>query len=278
MAKWKAFAVGFFPGIFIGCLSSILFLLIWTYPLPLKGVFFREMIAKYEDIKPVFLERISKSRITGTLSRHIIYSEEFCDDKNGNCDKIHLKSKTILDRQYLLLILIHSTPLAFAKRNAIRTTWLQDNKNKNRFMWRFVIGIRGLNSLNLTSLASENMKYGDLLLIPDVLEPETLKMHHLYIRHKNHTSNYSRSKLNEKLLSSNQMLDINSDENMSYKNNTYLGSRKLLKSFVWAEENANFHYIFKCTDSTFANLNAILHSLERRRYRRRGLTLGVFCR
>lgn len=45
---------------------------------------------------------------------------------------------------------------------------------------------------------------------------------------------------------------------------TFSSSEKLLQSFIWARDNANFEYIFKCTDSTFAILGKILDELETR--------------
>lgn len=41
-------------------------------------------------------------------------------------------------------------------------------------------------------------------------------------------------------------------------------SKKLLQSYIWAMENANFQYIFKCTDTTFVLLDKLLTELEER--------------
>lgn len=46
----------------------------------------------------------------------------------------------------------------------------------------------------------------------------------------------------------------------------FSSSEKLLESFIWATaENADFRYIFKCTDSTFALLREIMTELEARK-------------
>ena len=44
-------------------------------------------------------------------------------------------------------------------------------------------------------------------------------------------------------------------------------SEKLLRSLVWAHKNVNFFYLFKCTDSTFAILDAILKDLRGRNHK-----------
>ena len=41
-------------------------------------------------------------------------------------------------------------------------------------------------------------------------------------------------------------------------------SEKLLHSFSWAEENVDYEYLFKCTDSTFAILEVIFNELTQR--------------
>ena len=45
---------------------------------------------------------------------------------------------------------------------------------------------------------------------------------------------------------------------------SFSSSEKLLHSFIWAQGNANFEYVFKCTDTTFAILSKILDELETR--------------
>lgn len=50
------------------------------------------------------------------------------------------------------------------------------------------------------------------------------------------------------------------DDNMT----EFSSSQKLLLSFMWAEENIAYEYLFKCTDSTFVILDVVLSELEAR--------------
>ena len=146
-----------------------------------------------------------------------------------------LEPEPIPGGPYLMLILIHSTPLALERRKSIRDTWLKQNSNEKKFVARFVIGIAHLNSLDLTKLALENKRYGDLLLLSDIIEPDSAE-----------------TRINSGILS------FNKSKKKSSK------SRKLLKAFVWAQENVKYHYIFKCMDNTFARLDMIVDKLRER--------------
>ncbi len=53
-------------------------------------------------------------------------------------------------------------------------------------------------------------------------------------------------------------------------------SEKLLQSFIWAQENTDFDYIFKCTDSTFAVMEKILAELRQREAKKKGDYLWGF--
>lgn len=46
----------------------------------------------------------------------------------------------------------------------------------------------------------------------------------------------------------------------------YSSSEKLMASFLWAQENVRYMYIFKCTDRTFAHLDPLVHELEERNH------------
>ena len=47
-------------------------------------------------------------------------------------------------------------------------------------------------------------------------------------------------------------------------NSEYSSSQKLLLSFMWAEENVAYYYLFKCMDSTFVILDVLLNELRSR--------------
>lgn len=66
--------------------------------------------------------------------------------------------------------------------------------------------------------------------------------------------------------------DVQEPENLQ----DFSSSEKLLQSFIWAEEHANFRYIFKCTDSTYVVVDAILSELEGRRDSSKDYLWGFF--
>lgn len=70
-----------------------------------------------------------------------------------------------------LLILIMSSPSEFDVRSTIRNTWLKlSAKGPNYFRWVFPIGIKKMDTTDLTKLTIENETFFDLAFLPNVTE------------------------------------------------------------------------------------------------------------
>lgn len=225
-----SFAAVFLPGLVVGGWSSYLFLHLWSAPLFLRDANEREVGVIGGNLgvgEPMRESSPLKDSGKGSEWRHALDSSN-----KSNCNMTlppssllvpggqHLSSKPVAGGPYQLLVFIHSSPAALERRDAIRETWLKAHSQPGVVIGRFVLGLAGLTSADLRLLACENMKHGDILFLPNIVEP------------------------------ANEM--------------GYSSSEKLLESFVWAIANVNFHYIFKCTDRTYANLRAISEELESR--------------
>ncbi|XP_069039931.1 beta-1,3-galactosyltransferase 6 [Lepisosteus oculatus] len=80
-----------------------------------------------------------------------------------------------------LVVLITTGPKYTERRSIIRSTWL--TKGDPDVLGLFVVGTEGLPPEDLQSLAAENARYKDLLLLPnlrDSYENLTLKLLHMY--------------------------------------------------------------------------------------------------
>lgn len=218
--------MGFFPGILIGAISTLLLLSLWKTPphsvyITQEGrILLREpdpwLVGKPHQA--VLGKENKPSLSSGSLRRS---SSSISHGAQDDCNNTHLHPLPApKGKHHLLLILIHSTPQGLAMRKAVRQSWLRDNDKEGRFLARFVIGVGGLNRDVLRELACENRDHGDLLLLPNITEPAV--------------------------------------------DTKYSSSEKLLQSFIWAENNVEFSYLFKCTDSTFVILDRLLGDLEGR--------------
>lgn len=220
MSHWWAFVAVFFPGLLIGVTSSLLFLSLWKGSITIHNTEEREVM---ESAPVLVMDQQHRSKSVGYLGPVQRANERrlFLDQhRRDGCNETALESPSITGGPYKLLILVHSSPRALEMRNVIRDTWLKDNHRQRKFVARFVIGVAQLRPSDRAVLSCENSAHGDLLLLPDIVDP--------------------------------------------IKSKDFSSSEKLLQSFIWAEKNTNFHYILKCTDSTFALVDTIVRELEMR--------------
>ena len=72
--------------------------------------------------------------------------------------------------QYLLMILILSSPKTKNRRDAIRQTWMKRYDKSLKVQVKFSVGLEGLPTKEVENLKSENTAHGDLLLLENVLD------------------------------------------------------------------------------------------------------------
>ena len=223
-----SFAAVFLPGLVVGGWSFYLLLRLWTAPLFLQDANEREV--RVVGGGPMAGEPMQEAMDSGRRSegRHVLdYGHKSSCNMTLPPSSLltpggqYLSSGRVPGGLYQILVLVHSSPSALERRNAVRETWLKDNPQPSVYVGRFVVGLAGLTPADLTLLACEQVKYGDILFLPKIEEPPG----------------------NER---------------------DYSSSEKLLQSFEWVVANVDFHYIFKCTDSTYADLKAISEELESR--------------
>eukprot|EP00039_Didymoeca_costata_P001004 m.48755 g.48755 ORF g.48755 m.48755 type:complete len:330 (+) comp10583_c0_seq3:117-1106(+) len=80
-----------------------------------------------------------------------------------------LDSKDDTKPSTFLFIMIMTSPNSFARRKAMRETWLTYG-NKNAFQYRFIIGIKNLDQGMLNLLDKEQAEYNDLGFLKDFQE------------------------------------------------------------------------------------------------------------
>jgi galactosylxylosylprotein 3-beta-galactosyltransferase len=221
----------FLPGLVVGGWSSYLLLYVWSVPTSLQGG--NEGVGWLAAPPgPVGNEPLVDSHHmamdTGIRSerRHVLdYSiKSSCNISSHLVPGAgYLSTQRVRGGPYRLLVLIHSSPSALERRNAVRETWLKDQHMQGDYVGRFVIGLAGLPHLVLSHLACENMQYGDLLFLPSICDQ---------------------------------------GGSSGGEERDFSSSKKLLESFIWALANADFHYVLKSTDSTFAVLGGILKELK----------------
>ncbi len=77
-------------------------------------------------------------------------------------------------------------------------------------------------------------------------------------------ANLSSQQLNDLACENKKFGDMVLFHDLNDTKKEYSSSEKLLFSFIWAEENVRYKYIFKVTDRTFAILEVILNDLRKR--------------
>ena len=169
--EYPAFLRGFLPGILIGLFSSVLIFALW-----------RNSVLVQRPIQPFFEDVSLSGGVKGEVPVQVdAYARRRRKEKRveygGGRDhcNITLYSKTQpvrpAGRSYLLLLLIDSSPRAKELRNTVRATWLNDFKDQDKYVYRFVIGTADLKAVDMQNLACENQQYGDLLLLGNIDEP-----------------------------------------------------------------------------------------------------------
>lgn len=163
--RCSPFVRGFLPGILIGLLSSVLlFNTLWKEPMTIIEKHISLFSMPKLTLDPVQLS--DHQREFAPLARKLRASKDE-DDCNPS---IYLRSQYLEQSSYLLVVHVHSTPKASEMRNAIRSSWLSKEKMQQKYLGRFVIGIKEISAKDANALACENKQYGDLLLLQDVLE------------------------------------------------------------------------------------------------------------
>lgn len=77
-----------------------------------------------------------------------------------------ISRKEELEQEYLLLILLLTSPKNSDRRSAIRETWLRNIPGD--FKYFFVIGVKDLEANELSNVKSEQRKHDDMLLLPQI--------------------------------------------------------------------------------------------------------------
>lgn len=172
--EYSPFLRGFLPGILIGLFSSVLIFSLWRssilVELPIQRGFHG-----YPDAAAGAGVNVAADMDAG--ERHKKKERRSNRDVDGSsrqdqCNStFYLKTQPIPRRNYLLLLLIDSSPRATAQRNTLRATWLNDYNKEEKFAFKFVVGTANLRRGDMQKLACENQQYGDLLLLADVEDP-----------------------------------------------------------------------------------------------------------
>lgn len=81
------------------------------------------------------------------------------------------QNKTIANKECLIqpfvLVAVFSTPSAFGRRNSSRNTWMKEFTNTTEVVFKFVIGLAGVDATMYSQVKEEDKKYKDLLLFEE---------------------------------------------------------------------------------------------------------------
>ena len=167
MACWSpGLLMGFLPGLILGFFSLLLLATLWNRPTVVLYSSDGEVLIEGVNMMP-----LNSHELSGKKSARR-YLENFKAD--ARCSTIYLNSSVpSLRETYLLLVLIHSNPGSFQRRESIRDTWLQTKQNQKTYVARFVVGIAGLGYKELQQLACENKEHSDMIFLPTLHDNET---------------------------------------------------------------------------------------------------------
>ena len=98
-----------------------------------------------------------------------------CQNQSVEQSKEKLKdahNKTIIANkehfiQPFVLVAVFSTPSAFGQRNSSRNTWMKEFTNTTEVVFKFVIGLAGVNATTYSQVKEEDKNYKDLLLFEE---------------------------------------------------------------------------------------------------------------
>ena len=162
------FLRGFLPGILIGLFSSILIFSLWRNSILVERPLQHFSLAEGVNVAggEAQLADGQTERRKERRGRNVGYS------RHDNCNSsVYLRTQSVPQVNYLLLVLIDSSPRATEQRNTIRATWLSSYNKQSKFVFKFIVGTANLKPGELQKLACENQKYGDLLLLTDIDDP-----------------------------------------------------------------------------------------------------------
>ena len=164
---------GFVPGIAIGVFTSVLLFSLWRYPL--KDERPPEAAAtslKIEEPRWKLRDKAAAVNQGPPLSPDTRRSMTKTKPNKlaKNISVVAAASAAAVPGTYALLILIHSSAVQRALRDAVRETWLLQPSQRNSYVARFVVGTQALNEDELASVIEEREEHEDMLLLPEVEE------------------------------------------------------------------------------------------------------------
>ena len=155
------FLRGFLPGIMIGVFTSVLLFSLWRYPLaePSNAARSTDRGSEEGKVESRELENVETKALT-------LPPKPSAGTRRANFNAL----ASVSPRDYLLLVLIHSSAGERARRDAVRATWLGDRGQQSKYVARFMVGVGGLGEQAVDQLIGESNEYGDMLLLPSVVE------------------------------------------------------------------------------------------------------------
>ena len=216
----------FFPGLLVGCSSFYLLLSLWSSG---PAILLQDTADQARRRGGV----VTAAKMD--LESEAVSQEGRVLDGDRACsDATYLESRGVPGGggSYLLLVLVHSLPPAQERRDAIRDTWLLLEKEEE------VGGPHHHRRGNVV---------GRFVVGLGGLSPRELAL--LACENKAH----------EDMLFLPRHVEPGDDLQV------FSSSEKLLDSFVWAQENVDFRYVLKCTDSTFVVMDVLLQELRGRK-------------
>ena len=83
----------------------------------------------------------------------------------------HNETVTVANKEHFIrpfvLVAVFSTPSAFSLRDSSRNTWMKEFTNTTEAVFKFVIGLAGVDAATYSHIKEEDKKYKDLLLFED---------------------------------------------------------------------------------------------------------------
>ena len=160
-AKWRVmcspFLRGFLPGLAVGLSTALLFLSLWRHPLD-PG----DPVTKRAESSEPATERPPAER---TNDRPELHRDSAAPGRSISLSSLTAAASSDVSGTFRLLVLVHSAAEQRQLRDAVRETWLRERQSGDAYVARFFVGGRALNDETLASLAEENERHGDLLVL-----------------------------------------------------------------------------------------------------------------